>query len=139
MLIAHCGPTTEGKTLLCDRAVEEQGAHFRVVEFTTLFFRFKIHREKRTREGAPWHLHSTGSLIDTSVQRLNIPFLKCLEAKMSELLRFQSINTDPNQNMGNPKLSQISKFFIIPDDSDNQGRCYCLSLSLMLLRGTTGS
>lgn len=66
---------------------------------------------------------------------------------MSELLRFQSIDTDPNRNMGNPKFSQISQFFfflisqffIIPDDSDNEGRCYCLSLSLMLLLGTTGS
>lgn len=39
-------PLLRGKTLLWDRAVEEQGAHFRVVEFTTLFFRFKIQRKE---------------------------------------------------------------------------------------------
>lgn len=68
--------------------------------------------------------------------------MKCFEVKMleiSKLYRFRSVDIDPNLNIENPKFSQISKFFIIPNNSDKQDGCHCFNLPLIHSPGTTGS
>lgn len=94
VLIPHWGPTPADKTLGCKCMQGQQWD----LNSTALFFRFRTYREKRVSEGTLWHMHSPGNLINTAVQKLSIPFLKCFEAKtidISEFFRFQSTDRDP--------------------------------------------
>lgn len=120
-LRTHCGPAAGDKTLHCTsckhRAVGQQGAHVRAVEFSIIPCCSSDLRQTEKRGSVRGRTDAMASAQHWKFDKhshiqASVPFLKCFEAKL-ELFRFQSIDVDPNLNIRNPKFSQISKLFTI--------------------------